>query len=78
MKTELTSLGFPMSLSAKTFKDASVGSPTFENCPFESTLILEVLLKMHPILSVSIKLSLLALGFFYYSALVSYLHPIGS
>jgi hypothetical protein len=54
-----------MSLSAKTFSDASVGSPTFEKFPLESTSILEVLLKTHPIQSVSIKLSLLALGFYF-------------
>jgi hypothetical protein len=47
--------GFPISLSASTFNDASVGSPTFENeLVFSSTTILEVLLKMHPILKVSI------------------------
>jgi len=48
-------VGFPISFSARIFKDASVGSPTFENDLVDlSTSILEVLLKMHPILNVSI------------------------
>ena len=33
-KTDPTSLGFPISFSANTFKDASVGSPTLLNVLF--------------------------------------------
>jgi hypothetical protein len=68
-----------MSLSAKTFKAASVGSPTLVKVPLDlSTSILEVLLKTQPILSFSISSALFDLGFFFYSSFTSYLHPMGS
>jgi hypothetical protein len=78
-KTVLIFFGLPMSFSANTFNAASVGSPTFENVLFfSSTSILEVLLKRHPILSVSINSFLLPLEFFFYSSSIEYLQPIGS
>lgn len=57
------SFGFPLTFSAKTFKAASVGSPTFLKSP--STIsILAVLLKTHPTVRACKRSCLLALGYF--------------